>query len=216
LISRKNNFDNNFEVFLSDTLEGKKIHYNFRYRVHCVDKEYIDKELFPNQMEFDEWDNYAIHFLVRHKVSGQWIGGMRLVNEANGRFPFEQWSKSHQKTSYSQLAVEISRLGVIKEYRHLNESTRSLIWGMIRAAAMYSLMVNIDNWYFVVAPSLAQVLVKGGLGLEQIGDTFDYRGLLSPYRVKVEDVLANPIWLHDYKNDFRLWSELSDQLIFKI
>jgi N-acyl amino acid synthase of PEP-CTERM/exosortase system len=239
LISQKQTFDNNFEVFLADTPESKEIHFNLRYRVYCEEMGFEDKELFQNQMEYDEWDDVAVHFLVRHKVLGHWIGGMRLVYENNNAFPFEQWSKSHQKVEsvHDRYAVEMSRLCVIKEARKFtskrfapfglpNEEvsddsnniksifnyknhSRSLMWGLIRAAAVYSYETNIDNWYFVVAPALAHFLNKGGLELTQIGEPCDHRGLRTPYRLTVENVLANPLWLSDYKNNYRLFSDLS-------
>lgn len=245
MISQKQTFDNNFEVFLADTPESKEIHYNLRYRVYCEEMGFEDKELFQNQMESDEWDDFAVHFLVRHKVLGFWIGGMRLVYENNNSFPFEQWSKSHQKieNEAERYAVEMSRLCVIKEARKFNSKrfapfglpneqvaddldnvksifnyknhSRSLMWGLIRAAAVYSYESNIDNWYFVVAPALAHFLNKGGLNLTQIGEPCDHRGLRTPYRLTVENVLANPLWMSDYKNNYRLFSELSGRLALK-
>ena len=71
LIQQKVSFDSNFEVFLADTLEGKQIHYNLRYQVYCDEMGFEDKDSFPDKMESDEWDDNSVHFIVRHRASGQ-------------------------------------------------------------------------------------------------------------------------------------------------
>lgn len=234
-------FDNNFEVFLADTSESKQLHYNLRYQVYCDEMGFEDKDQFPDQLESDEWDDCAVHFLVRHKVSGHWLGGLRLVSQHNGLFPFEEWSSPYQKIAKlnRQSSVEISRLCIIKEARRFpskrfapyglpdNElsdddrkvkslfdfknQSRSLMWGLIRAAGVYSAKNNIADWYFVIAPALACFLAKGGLSLRQIGDSCDHRGLRIPYRLAVDNVLECSLWLSDYKKDFRRYSELMDK-----
>lgn len=238
VISEKQSFDSDFEVFFADTPESKQIHYNLRYQVYCDEMGFEDKDQYPDQLEFDEWDDKSVHFLVRHKSSGHWLGGLRLVFQNDGLFPFEEWSLPYQKIARSerQFAVEISRLCIVKEARRFNSKrfapyglpeeeafeengkvkslfnfknqSRSLMWGLIRAAGLYSARHDIGNWYFVVAPALACFLVKGGLDLKQIGEPCNHRGLRIPYRLTVENVLNSNLWLEDYKNEYRLYSDL--------
>ena len=128
MISQKKTFDSNFEVFLADTLESQEIHYNVRYKVYCEEMGFEDKELFPNQMEFDEYDSKSVHFLVRHKWSGQWIGAMRLILSDDGNpFPMEQWCELNEELTSSRYrhSVELSRLCVLKETRRF--SAKNLI-----------------------------------------------------------------------------------------
>jgi len=128
VISDKQSFDRSFEVFLADTLESQEIHYNIRYKVYCEEMGFEDKELFPNQMEFDEYDNKSVHFLVRHKWTGHWIGAMRLILSEDGSpFPMEQWCKFEEKLTPSRYAhsIELSRLCVLKETRRY--SAKNLI-----------------------------------------------------------------------------------------
>jgi len=128
LISKKKTFDSNFEVFLADTLESQEIHYNVRYKVYCEEMGFEDKELFPNQMECDEYDNNSVHFLVRHKWTGHWIGAMRLILSDNGSpFPMEQWCELEEDLTPSRYAhsIELSRLCVLKETRRF--SAKNLI-----------------------------------------------------------------------------------------
>lgn len=241
LISEKQSFDSCFEVFLADTPESKQIQYNLRYQVYCDEMGFEDKDKFPDQLESDEWDDSSAHFLVRHKSSGHWLGGLRLVYHKESLFPFEEWSMPYEKIASKdrQFSVEMSRLCIIKEARrftskrfapyglpdmelpenggnvrsfyNFKNQSRSIMWGLIRAAVLYSARNDLSSWYFVVAPSLACFITKEGFDMRQIGDPCEHRGLRTPYRLSVANILANPLWQKDYKNDFRLYSELVDE-----
>ncbi len=242
MISDKHTFDSCFEVFLADTPESKQLHYNLRYQVYCEELGFEDKDKFPHQMEYDKWDNRAVHFLVRHIGSGCWLGGLRLVYSDHSLLPFEEWSTPYQEitTIDRNVSVELSRLCIIKEARrfaskhfaphglrdvesgnvrsfyNFKNQSRSLMWGLIRAACLYSAECNIVDWYFVVAPALASILGKGGLDLTQIGDSCEHRGLRIPYRLTVENALTNPLWTMDYKKGFRSYSELVAESVNKL
>ncbi|MBD9357742.1 PEP-CTERM/exosortase system-associated acyltransferase [Methylomonas albis] len=234
MISDKQTFDSCFEVFLADTPESKQLHYNLRYQVYCEERGFEDKDKFPQQMELDKWDDNSVHFLVRHIKSGYWLGGLRLVFPINSLLPFEEWSEPYQKICPKDrnVSVEMSRLCIIKEAKRFasmrfappnlqgaengnvrslydfKNQNRSLMWGLIRAACLYSAERNIVDWYFVVAPALASILGKGGLDLARIGDSCEHRGLRIPYRLTVDNVLGNPLWAMDYKRGFRRYSDL--------
>jgi N-acyl amino acid synthase of PEP-CTERM/exosortase system len=238
LASEKQSFDNCFEVFLADTPESRQIHYNLRYQVYCEEMGFEDKTQYPDEMEYDEWDDKAVHFLVRHKLSGHWLGGLRLVFNENGPLPFERHSTSHQHISSPQrkISVEMSRLCVIKEARRFSSKrfapyglpdqeiaaesdkvrsfynfknqTRSMIWGLFKAAVDYSAENNLDYWYFIVAPALAYFIRREGFELSQIGEPCDHKGVRTPYKIAVNNILQNPLWLTDYKNDFFRYSDV--------
>lgn len=245
MISDKLSFDSCFEVFLADTLESKQIHYNLRYQVYCEEMGFENKEEFPAQMEIDEWDDSSVHFLIRLKGSGHWVGGMRLVPPRNSLFPFEKWRAPYQKRDEAdrKYAVEMSRLCIVKEVRRFNSKrfapygfpdeepeesnkvtsifnfknqSRSLMWGLIRAAGIYSACNGITDWYFLVTPALACLLRKGGLDLKQIGDACEHRGIRVPYNLAVDNVLNNGVWREAYKANYRHYSSLTDESSYKI
>lgn len=238
MIQQKESFDSNFEVCLADTFEGKQIHYNLRYQVYCDEMGFEDKSAFPNKMEFDEWDDNSIHFIVRHRASGQWLGGLRLVASNNGIFPFENSAQPYREIEKTErnVSMEMSRLCVIKEarrfpsrhlapyglpdrevdlesdkvkslYNHKNQ-TRSIMWGLIRAATIYSAENSVDYWYFIVAPALAGFIRREGFEMLKIGDPYEHRGLRTPYQLSIKNILANPLWLNDYKEHYSLHSVL--------
>ncbi|MGY6277879.1 PEP-CTERM/exosortase system-associated acyltransferase [Methylomonas sp. MgM2] len=245
---QKESFDSNFEVFLADTLESKQIHFKLRYHVYCDEMGFENKDLFPDGMEFDEWDDDAVHFIVRHRASGQWVGGLRLVPSNNGLFPFEKSVQPYHeiKTTERKVSVEMSRLCVIKEARRFpsrllapyglpdhevniksdkiksiysyKNQTRSIIWGIFRAATVYCAENSLDYWYFIAAPALAGFIRREGFELTQIGTPCEHRGRRIPYQIGISDILPNPLWLNDYKQHYSFYSALrktssSDQQI---
>src|SRR3569832_697528 len=68
-----------FEVVLADDECSRRIHYQLRYQVFCLDTGYEDPDAFPDGEEKDEWDQNAVHFLVRERETQQWVAAMRLV-----------------------------------------------------------------------------------------------------------------------------------------
>jgi N-acyl amino acid synthase of PEP-CTERM/exosortase system len=245
LISEKHSFDSCFEVFLADTPESKRIHYNLRYQVYCDEMGYEDKENFPDQMEVDEWDRHSVHFMVRHRYTGQWLGALRLVYQHQAVFPFEAKCVPDQPISVQQYqqSIEISRLCVLREARRfaprafpqqdadeeqiakdsgnirylhtIKNQTRSIMWGLYRAAVVYSGQNDIKQWYILVTPSLAYAVKKEGFEMQQVGGACDHRGQRIPYALDVEHILANPLWQKDYRLDYRKYSEVFEQSVAK-
>lgn len=112
-------FDDNFEVFLADTHESKNIHYSIRYQVYCEEMGFENKDDFPLEMEFDEYDNHSVHFIVRAKETGQWVGAMRMVFKNELPLPMETHcllNKPISNTIFNR-SIEISRLCLVKEVR---------------------------------------------------------------------------------------------------
>lgn len=232
MISEKHSFDNCFEVFLADTPESKRIHYNLRYQVYCDELGYEDKELFPQQLEFDEWDQHAVHFMVRHRFTGQWLGALRVVSPHRHTFPFEEKCEAGQPLAAAEYrnAIEISRLCVLREARRfaprimsqtepdpasnvkylntLRQQSRSIMWGLYRAAVDYSVEQGIEHWFILVAPALAYAVKKQGFEMHQVAEPCEHRGLRTPYRLEVGHILQNPLWEEDYQIGYRRYSDL--------
>jgi len=232
-MSKINIFDHNYEVLLADTDESKRIHYQLRYQVYCDEMRFEDKNKFPDQIENDEWDRDAIHFIVRHKFTGKNLGALRLAHGKKLGLPLEQHSSLYSELNENQYGscLEISRLCVIKEARRFNAtlkspeapkhkpnvsanindyrpSNRELMWGMIRAAAVYSYDIGIKNWYILVAPALAVTIQKAGFNMIQIGHPCHLSGERTPYLLEVDQVLSNSLWQQDYQNEYIPYSEL--------
>jgi N-acyl amino acid synthase of PEP-CTERM/exosortase system len=112
-------FDQHFEVFLADTQASKEIHYSIRYQVYCEEMGFENKDDFPLEQEFDQYDNYSSHFIVRSRHTEQWIGAMRMIFNNNQPLPLEKHCTLSTiiNNDIFNRSIEISRLCLIKDIR---------------------------------------------------------------------------------------------------
>ncbi len=117
-----------FEIIIAETPEQKETAYQIRYHVLCQERRIpgFDQSSYPEKLEKDDFDDRAMHALVRHRSSGNYIGTIRLVlpdpNAPEKPFPVESYT--HLDTEYlknrnvSRLEMaEISRALVVKEFQ---------------------------------------------------------------------------------------------------
>jgi N-acyl amino acid synthase of PEP-CTERM/exosortase system len=230
-------FDKYFEVFLADTDVGRKKHYNIRYQVYCEEMGFESKEQFPMEQELDQWDENAVHFLVRLKHTKEWIGAVRLVHHDGKSLPLEGLCPLEESTNQSNIkSVELSRLCLVKEIRKPNlgnpygipdtpsaelelidnkvklfyshsEVKQSIIWGLFRAASLYSQEMNVKKWYFLTTKALSRLIKREGFNMLGVGEPCEHRGKRFPYKMDVKEILSSDFW-EDYKKGYRLYSEL--------
>ena len=108
-------FDDRFETLVADTELSKAIHYNLGYQVYCLQRRFENPAAFPNQLETDIYDKNSVHFIVRHRKSGQWVGALRLVLAIPGELPLTRISTVDSMGSPPDtIAAEASRLCVLQ------------------------------------------------------------------------------------------------------
>ena len=116
-----------FEVFLADNAEGKDVHYRVRYQVYCMETGYEDPGVHPDKKESDLYDKDSVHFIVRARATGDWIGAMRLVVRPLHKLPISEFatidnelllkhSGARSMADFNRCA-EVSRLCVVSQYR---------------------------------------------------------------------------------------------------
>lgn len=121
-------FEKYFSIAVAKTPEQKDEVFSIRYGVYCREFGWEDKKLFPDKMEYDEFDDQAVHCLITHKPSDFAAGCVRIVtnekNNPHARLPFEKCCKESIDESYmAQLnpsrdsMCEISRLAVDGMFR---------------------------------------------------------------------------------------------------
>jgi len=114
-------FNDNFEIFLADTPESRALHYSIRYQVYCEEMGFEKKEDFPLKKEFDENDKggKSVHFIAQNKITGKWVGAMRLIFKRNELLPIEQSCKLDEMIGSNNFydTVELSRLCLLKDIR---------------------------------------------------------------------------------------------------
>lgn len=177
----------NFEVVLADDECSRRIHYQLRYQVFCLDTGYEDPLLFPNGEEKDEWDEHAVHFLVRERGTQQWVAAMRLVFPQQMSLPIARRASiaAGARLAAAQ-ALEISRLCIVGHDRRrrlqavphhggnvINFHTPAqaaarleigkrlriveILRGLLDAAVAYSRDSGTRHWYLLTTKTLAKV-----------------------------------------------------------
>lgn len=117
-----------FEIIIAETPEQREIAYQIRYHVLCQEQRIpgFDQSSYPEKLEKDNFDDRAMHALLKHRSSGNYIGTIRIVlpdpSALDKPFPVESYT--HLDTEYlknqnvSRLqTAEISRALVIKEFQ---------------------------------------------------------------------------------------------------
>lgn len=121
-------FEKYFKVVFANTEELKQKTYGVRYRVYCEEFNYEATDLFPDQLETDEYDDSSLHCLITHKESGESAGCVRLVpvpkQQSDFLLPLEQFcDESLDKQFIKNLKLdrqkecELSRLAVDQNFR---------------------------------------------------------------------------------------------------
>lgn len=114
-------FDQHFDVFLADNEAGKRVSYQLRYQVYCLETGWEDPKGYPHHLERDGFDERSIHLLVRERTSGRWVAGMRLITGMLPTMPMWQHCTVESNEVPADVALgpvaELSRLFVVGDYR---------------------------------------------------------------------------------------------------
>lgn len=192
-------FDDRYEVFLADTIQSKNLHYLLRYEVYHLETGWeSNKPILRKRLERDRHDAFSKHFLVRDRLTHDWVGGMRLVVSPFNHLPLARVCELDAANGIDydkEQCVEVSRLFVLPDYRcgrrrgvgNVSQERRSvgfhheIMLGLIRAARMYGLSNGLKSWYFLVEPSLARGINKLGIDLHCCGPEVECHGTRRPY-----------------------------------
>ncbi len=192
-------FDEQFETVIADTESSKAIHYKLRYQIYCLERRFESPAAFPDQQETDIYDKNSVHFIVRHRDTGRWVGAMRLVLAVPAKLPLARVS------TIDAVAIESVKGAVVSEASRLCV-LRSQDWGtkehldivhpstvtlaLIRAAREYNLTHNIQLSYFLITSQFARILGRVGIEISSVGPITLHRGPRRPY-------------VHDWKNGYK-------------
>ena len=202
-------FDEFFEAVLADDEESRDAHYRLRYEVYCRETGFESASEFPDGRERDEFDGSAAAFLVRSRVSGDWIATMRLVVRQVEQLPISQFLDPEERIA-TVSAGEISRFCVSSRYRRRTsqevriarsssspesrvpspESVGSLLesrdpWiliGLLRAIRQYTDERSIQRCLFLAADSMASAVRAAGFSISEAGPEVEHRGWRRAYR----------------------------------
>ena len=121
-------FSEYFEVHLANTEDLRRQVYRIRYDVYCREFGYEREEDCPGGFESDEYDDFAMHCLIKHRESGMGAGCIRIVLPPHERpdflLPMERFCADslndpvlHPSRLPRERIAEVSRLAVHTQFR---------------------------------------------------------------------------------------------------
>jgi N-acyl amino acid synthase of PEP-CTERM/exosortase system len=197
-----------YDFYLADTDAGKSIHYNLRYQVYCLREKFEDPSHHPNSLEQDEYDDASAHFIVRSRVTGEWLGAMRLIVASMQDLPISRLASvdaenfagvnrkkvaeasrlctllpTAPRANFSANATKSCITAPARSCHHNREALQTswLALGLIRAARQYCLKHEIVHCFFLISDPLARMLRRLGMEIEPVGSPCQHRGWRRPY-----------------------------------
>ncbi|MCL4797956.1 MAG: PEP-CTERM/exosortase system-associated acyltransferase [Burkholderiales bacterium] len=211
-------FRSRFEVVpaISDDLVEEV--YRVRHRVYCEELGF--EAVRPDELERDEYDNQAVHLLLRQAGTGEPVGCARLVRtsplDPHSPLPFERYcapSLDRAIVDPSMLPrgtiAEVSRLAVMSPYRRRRgESAQPapvsegdfgtaenprfpyILVSLYLGIVAMAGIHGIETLFLLTEPRLAAHFAKLGVKVRQIGTPIEHRGLRIPSMMSVSGIVS--------------------------
>jgi len=180
------NFYNHFIFYTSKNEEELSELFKLRYKVYCLEYNYIDKSKLKGEVEQDEWDKYSEHFIIRDTKKNI-SATVRLIRNSEISFPILKHFKIDVDLNSINLdrATEISRLIVTREYRR-----HHLLFVLIKGIYLFVKEKEIENVFSVMDDKLFPMLNKMGIPFRKIGQPSMFQGLTYPCILNVREFEA--------------------------
>ncbi len=200
-------FSRYFRVVEADSPELRRVCYRLRYDVYCVEHKFLEASHYPDQLEFDEYDDRSLHALLQHIPTGAYMGTVRLIMPVFGAerldMPFSELCHDPRLQTGEILpfatTAEVSRFAISKAFRrratdgtypdeHASESDIpndrrlgiSLSMGLIVAITQMSIAANITHLCAVMDPALLRLLHAMAIEFLPLGPRVNYHGWRQP------------------------------------
>lgn len=226
-------FNSHFSIIDTDTEENLKLAFQMRHEIFCVQRKFdMDHD---GDLEYDAYDDHAHSFMIRHNPTQKLIGVGRIIyadpNNPRKSFPMQNYLDPALLQEHNiwnendvQKTVEISRLGILREYASLKspiyKETRSLILpslkknihnigklGLYRGVFDYTLnRAASENCIFATDPFLLKRFSDIGFrAYHKMGKNIDISGEVSPIHFNIRDMLTDA-----YENTPLNWAIATD------
>jgi len=204
-----------FHIERTEHPEKLKALYYLRYQVFCEERGIIPKQLCPDQLEIDEYDDVSFHFAAYYKKDWEITGTVRLVRgDVLEQLPLGKKCRIDSALLPTDIdcskCAEISRLAVSKRMRRRSSDgdypeekeddgdSRSkcekrakfpeIILGLYKALYHETKHHGIEHWFAAMEPSLVKLLRRINIQFKEIGPEVDYYGPVKPYIARVSDI----------------------------
>ncbi|MDD5275859.1 MAG: PEP-CTERM/exosortase system-associated acyltransferase [Methylovulum sp.] len=127
-------FNDYFEKVPATSDALKKEVYKLRYQVYCLEIAGYKPEDYPDGLESDEYDSHSIHYLIRHRKSGEYAATTRIIltdaNNPDELLPIETHctidNVAVTQTIDRRHLAEVSRFCVSKSFKKRKNEANTL------------------------------------------------------------------------------------------
>ncbi len=178
------NVVNNFSFYTTNDEKELREIYRIRYKVYCEEYHYLDSSNYPDHEEKDEYDQSALHLVVRHK-SGDLAAISRLILGSPIGLPIQQHFQIDINIPAESMSTtaEISRLVVARTYRR-----RHLLLILIKGMYLLVRQKGINDVFCVLDDRLIPNLRDIGIPLHKAGPQSVYQGLTTPFLIHTNEL----------------------------
>jgi len=229
-------FNQYFEMVPAISEELKNEVYKLRYQVYCIENVFESSSQFPDKMEFDDYDQQSVHYLIRHRRSGDYAATTRLIlpdaNNTEKLFPLELYCEIDnvavmQNINRKHLG-EVSRFCVSKAFKkrkneehtlaaigsnlsdHLTLDERRIFPHITLALIACFIKASHENdihyLYASMESSLFRFVSALGINFTKIGPLVDYHGERWPAVIEITDLLDGVA-----KKNLDIWNLLTNK-----
>ena len=214
-------FNQYFEMVSATSDELKNEVYKLRYQVYCIETGFLNSEHYPDGLEFDEFDQQSIHYLIRHRKSGEYAATTRLIlpdaNNPEKLFPVECHCEIDNLAFMQPInrihLGEVSRFCVSKTFKNRKNEVHTLAgideeWpdyftlderrtfphiaiALITCFIKASHENDIQFLFACMEPAFFRFVSPLGIKLTKIGPLANYYGERWPATIKITDMLDN-------------------------
>lgn len=205
------NFTSDYRIERSSYAEAliSKDVFHLRYRVYCIDRQFLNAAHYVDQCEVDEYDIRSTYFSA-YAADNALLGSVRIVigNDAE-TLPFEKYCPVFPNFTFTSRdqSCEISRL-VIQPHlcRRANDELRPqemivgcepttyrsgnqrLLLSLYRALTQHCRDRGIVYLYAAMETRLARSLKMAGFNFKAIGPESDYYGPVAPFVIDLQEL----------------------------
>jgi len=160
-----------------------------RYEVYCLECAYLEAEAYPEHLETDEYEDYALH-IGAYDAGGDLVGTVRLVQPKEDQpYPFESHCSAFPDffPPPRACAGEISRL-VVKPGNRAEQGRNDhlVLLGLLREILRHGERTGVHYIYAAMEDRLALSLEKLSLKFKAVGPPADYYGQVRLYYADLE------------------------------
>jgi N-acyl amino acid synthase of PEP-CTERM/exosortase system len=123
-------YHDTFELVRADNDALKEAVFRLRYDVFCEENKFEKPPVAGKELEFDAYDDRAVHYLLMHRLSGDAVGTLRVTlpsDEHPGESFLAQQHCTHPLLKYDSRALslcEVSRFCTAKRFRKRDRDGR--------------------------------------------------------------------------------------------